>query len=324
MKNNILIVSNEHDPHVDFVIPELDRRGLPYFVLKTEDFPQKVNLSTAISNNSLENLISTDEKTISTADINAVWFRRPLAPKIADLIDDPVYREFAASESETYVNCIWDLLKEKTWVSNPNNIEAARNKPYQLKVAAELGLLIPDTILTNDPQQAHDFYERHDGAVILKSIKNQWLETSENGSILFTSRVKKEDLSKINDVCYSPCLFQKEIEKKYELRITIMGNRIFAAELHSQENPITELDWRYSASHIPYKKHELPKEIEQQYFSLVDRLGLRFGAIDTIVTPDDRYIFLEINPNGQWGWIEQKTGLPIKEALVDLLQYGEN
>ncbi|HWN70612.1 MAG TPA: hypothetical protein VNM90_23390, partial [Haliangium sp.] len=118
----------------------------------------------------------------------------------------------------------------------------------------------------------------------------------------------------------SPVLFQARVPKQVELRITVAGESVLAAEIHSQSTKRTQIDWRhYDQGHTPYRAHALPDEIRRACLALVARLGLRFGAIDMIVTPDDRYVFLEINPSGQWMWIENETGLPISDAVCDTL-----
>jgi glutathione synthase/RimK-type ligase-like ATP-grasp enzyme len=110
-----------------------------------------------------------------------------------------------------------------------------------------------------------------------------------------------------------------------EIRATIVGNRVFAAEIHSQNSPKTRDDWRrYDFDNTPHLPHQLPLDMEQKCVDLVRHLNLNFGAIDLILTPQGEYVFLEINPNGQWGWIEELTGLPICAAIVDLLVGGKN
>jgi glutathione synthase/RimK-type ligase-like ATP-grasp enzyme len=115
-------------------------------------------------------------------------------------------------------------------------------------------------------------------------------------------------------------MFQGHIPKKFELRITVVDHEVLAAEIHSQSTQRTRLDWRhYDHSHTPHRIHQLPERVRRACLDMVSRLGLRFGAIDMIVTPDDRYVFLEINPNGQWLWAEQQTGLPISDAVCAAL-----
>lgn len=141
---------------------------------------------------------------------------------------------------------------------------------------------------------------------------------------IYTTVVTSELANEIDAVSYSPTLFQSKVSKKSELRITVVGKKVFAVELDSQVVPGAQDDWRrVNAKDIKYLKYALPLEIEQRCVRLVETLGLNFGAIDMVVTPDDRYVFLEINPNGQWAWLEFVCpGIDIRKALVDLLSKG--
>src|SRR5207249_969990 len=116
---------------------------------------------------------------------------------------------------------------------------------------------------------------------------------------------------------------QSYVPKHVELRITVVGQLVFAAEIHSQESNHTRYDWRqYDFYETPYFVHKLPSAVASRCVQLVERLGLCYGAIDMILTPDERYVFLEINPNGQYLWVEEATGLPISEAICNLLMDG--
>ena len=92
-----------------------------------------------------------------------------------------------------------------------------------------------------------------------------------------------------------------------------MGNNIFPVEVESKSN----IDWRKTK--ISLKEHDLPESIKEKCFQIVKKLGLRYGCIDMIITPENEYVFLEINPNGQWSFVEERTGMPIGKAIAHLL-----
>ena len=136
----------------------------------------------------------------------------------------------------------------------------------------------------------------------------------------YTEIVSRRDVGYTDSVRYVPVLFQAYVPKRVELRVTVVGQQVFAAEIHSQASHRTRHDWRrYDFFKTIYLPHELPREVERRCLQLVERLGLCYGAIDMILTPDNHYVFLEINPNGQYLWIENETGLAISDALCDLL-----
>jgi len=140
---------------------------------------------------------------------------------------------------------------------------------------------------------------------------------------IYTSRVTSDDLTQLERVQHTACLFQEYVSKSIELRLTVVGRKIFCAEIDSQRSPKSSVDWRTSYDDLKYAVHKLPKSVAQKCLDLVDRLGLVFAAVDFILTPDGRYVFLEVNPNGQWGWIEDETGLPISSAIIELLIAGK-
>jgi glutathione synthase/RimK-type ligase-like ATP-grasp enzyme len=136
--------------------------------------------------------------------------------------------------------------------------------------------------------------------------------------------VQSVHAERLADVRYAPSLFQPYIPKETEIRVTIVGSRVFAVELRSQEVLEAKDDWRrVDSKQIKHVPHYLPTELEQKCVELVEALDLSFGAIDLILTPSNEYVFLEINPNGQWAWIQQMCPeINIRDALIDLLEKG--
>jgi glutathione synthase/RimK-type ligase-like ATP-grasp enzyme len=108
------------------------------------------------------------------------------------------------------------------------------------------------------------------------------------------------------------------------VRVTVVGASVFTAAIHSQHDEATRDDCRRKGLlNLPHRVHQLPDEEALRCCELVRRLGLQFGAIDLVYTPESRYVFLEINPNGQYGWVEERTGLSINRAIADALCAAE-
>jgi glutathione synthase/RimK-type ligase-like ATP-grasp enzyme len=231
--------------------------------------------------------------------------------------------EFAQRESNEFLKTLWSCLrKEILWVSHPEDIRGASHKMHQLITAKKLGFDIPDTIVTNNPDTILSFYEKHGGNIVNKVLNRGYVDYNDGiFSLIYTNRVSKDELQKsVKSIKINPCLFQEYIPKLVELRITVVGSIVFAAEIHSQNSQRTKDDWRrYDLEHTPHFAHKLPANIESLCRKMVKGYNLNFGTIDMIVTPENKYIFLELNPNGQWMWIEELTKLPISEALVSLL-----
>lgn len=117
-------------------------------------------------------------------------------------------------------------------------------------------------------------------------------------------------------------LFQEWIDKRHEVRLTVVGDRFFAVEIHAGSEA-AKVDWRADYSSLSYKPAVVPKDVRRRVMAFMAHFGLVFGAFDFIVTPGGDWRFLEVNPNGQWSWIEHKTGVPISRAIADLLEKGD-
>ena len=210
------------------------------------------------------------------------------------------------------------------WVNHPDRIRRANMKIHQLKVAGQLGLEIPRTIVTNDPEEANKFIGTLRGPIVVKPLSRGYIDDNDQPGAIYTNLIETKHIEQIHQIKYTPSLFQEYVPKDVELRITVVGNQIFTAEIHSQQKEEARHDWRRDALALEHREHSLPDDIKLKCIQLTKTFGLEFGAIDMILTPDGRYVFLEINPNGQWAWIEELTGLPISEALIGLLVQGND
>ena len=190
----------------------------------------------------------------------------------------------------------------------------------QLKRAGALGFELPPTVVTNCPEDVLALHREHGGKIVSKQAAKAFSSTLGDHMIRYTELVSPRDLAHIDAIAHCPMIFQGYVPKLVELRVTVVGQQVFAAEIHSQTTNHTRHDWRrYDHGQTPHLPHELPRDVERRCVRLVEQLGLQYGAIDLVLTPDGRYVFLEINPNGQYLWIEDETGLPITDAICDLL-----
>jgi len=314
----ILIVSTKFDPHVDIIIHQLHEKQIPFVRFNTEDFPLSASATILFEGfTHSEELTFPNNPQIKGSDITAVWYRRP-APFEFPSEFSPAAHIFAEKETRAAIQGLWQLL-DCLWVNHPEKNRVAEVKLNQLKTASRLGLEIPKTLLTNDPEEVRKFFQSCSENIIIKTLTGGLVTDELDSTAIYTNVVGKEDVKYIDTVRYTPTLFQEYVPKEIELRITVVGEKVFAAEIHSQTRQKTLVDWRRDALNLSHIEHKLPKEIEEKCESLVRSFGLHFGAIDMILTPDGRYVFLEINPNGQWAWIEDLTGMPISEALIELL-----
>jgi ATP-grasp ribosomal peptide maturase len=315
----VLVLTQQLDAHADLVIAELNRRGVPVVRFDTADFPQRAQLIARLARSGWEGTLVTRDRALPLEQIARIWYRRP-TPFELDPALPPSGQQFASAEARM---AIGGLLRSArcAWVNHPEKIVSADYKPWQLQVASDCGLEIPASLITNDPAAVFDFFEQCQGQLIYKTLSGGLIMSESGDAVsIYTSRVTIDDLRLESErVRQTACLFQELVPKKVELRITIIGEQIFAAEISYRDPDQAALDWRTAYQHLQYRIYDLPEAISQKCLAFVQRLGLSFAALDLIVTPDDRYVLLEANACGQWAWIQNATGMPICEALVDLL-----
>lgn len=311
----VLIISNKWDVTVDFVILELQKRKHPYARLNAEDLSQS---RAAISVPILSLTIERDQKILDfLRDVRVVWNRRPGYP-----FDDIPRSERPSPGLERFVSEQWrswrgafEVVAGVHWINQPDAEHRAENKVRQLIKAQEMGFKVPDTAITNDWRLIRDFLIRHPGA-ITKALSAPLIEEEDKDQFIFTSEIG--DISESDDpairVC--PVIVQERITPKTDYRVTVVEEEALAARIQSQSEN-SPLDWRTQKEGLSFKEVSIPAEVSAKCVSLVKALGLYFGAID-LVERGGEFFFLEINPNGEWGWLQKPAGLPIAERLVDL------
>ncbi|MFF0815491.1 MvdC/MvdD family ATP grasp protein [Rhodococcus sp. NPDC003318] len=321
---HVLVLTQPGDTHAAAVTRHLERTGTRVTVFDPAEFPSAATLSlhltpTGAARRTLGR--GTDRVDLDTVD--AVWFRRPQDPRAHAEVTDPAVREYVEQECELFAGALWDDLDALAVPGTRADIRLAGRKQTQLRLAGRLGFELPPTLVTTDPDEFLDFWDGHEGRVITKPLQRSWLVRGDESYARMAETATTVDVAAADALRLCPVIAQAYVDKRVELRVTVVGGAVFAAEIHSQDSNHTRLDWRcYDQSTTRYGVHSLPVDVERRCLRLVAELGLRYGAIDLIVTPDGRYVFLEINPSGQWLWIEDATGLPISAALADLLRSG--
>ena len=214
---------------------------------------------------------------------------------------------------------MWRCIKDHLWLNAPHNILRASNKPEQLRIAQEMGFLIPKTCITADKELILKFFEENQKDVIVKAVKHGFLYDGLNARVAATQLLDDESVHDLDRYARLPMIFQKRIHKYCDVRVTVVGGKIFATAIHSQDHKETEVDWRLADHYKITLQHEsitLPENISKLCKMIVSHFNLRYAAIDLVLSKKGEYYFLELNPNGQWAWIEQETGSLIRDAII--------
>jgi hypothetical protein len=316
MPDTVLIITNDHDEHADAVIVELNKRDVPVFRFHPEDFPQACSVSIEIQDGRIQGELRNSEHQVAFDDICAAWFRRsrnlfegPLS-MTSEKLDNYVKAQSTATVSAVCANL------HTRWVSHPFHLRRAEVKALQLAEASKAGLKIPHTLISNDPARATTFVDALGEAdCAIKPLVAVGV-TDEQGYRLPLTTTLPPGHS-LESVALAPTILQPYVDKAFELRCVVIGERIFCAKLDSQANEDTRIDWR--GGNPEHEIFALPEEVEASLRRLMDSFELSFASLDMIVTPEGEFVFLELNPNGQWLWLELELGLPLVASMADLL-----
>lgn len=252
-----------------------------------------------------------DDSATAFADVRVLWTRRPTSPAIPDTVIDAEHRRFARQEWQDLLEGMTVSLSIDAFVVNPLPAQRAAIKPYQLAVAQRIGLRVPDTLITSDPRRAQEFVAKHQGQVVHKAM------TSPRNAFVHTRLWEESDRDALHQLLIAPAIFQELIEGPTDIRATIVGDEIYAAAISTSQSR-AGLDSRLDLD-VPTVACELPSDIAAQLQSLMAELGLIFATVDLKVDVNGQLYFLELNPQGQFLYVEVLTGLPIAAAVARLL-----
>jgi glutathione synthase/RimK-type ligase-like ATP-grasp enzyme len=323
----LLIVTEKWDPHADWVEEELNRRSLNWVRFHLSDFPTAAHATYSAGSDSDDASLTVRGTVIPLSSVDGVWYRRTETFGLPDSLS-AVERGVAQAECREFVQGLWSQLASARWLSAPPAIRAASSKAEQLLRACRFGFEVPETCVSNEPDAIRAFVDAmsHRGERVIYKPHTTIIVEAENGrvGVAYTRLLGAAELERLAEIRLTPGIFQRYVPKRLELRVTVIGTSVFACAIDSQGRSATQVDWRASPwespgefpAHVPFA---LPSEFADMCSRFVHSYGLAFGAIDLVVTPGGEYVFLELNPNGQWAWVEQMTGLPMRAALVDEL-----
>ena len=312
----ILIVSTPTDNHATAVMGELDAMGTPHAMLNLAEFPRAIAFSWELeSNGSVTRCtFSSGGAPIELHKTTSVWWRRPQPLELHPEMGDPVNQRFAYRECHEALAGAW-LTTDTFWMNDPAADEKACSKLYQLRTANACGLRVPETCVTSKPDTVRALFERQRSNIVYKAFsacEEAWRETR---------KITSDELDMIDNVRFAPVIFQEFIPAVADLRITIVGDRMFAADIRTPSNKYA-FDYRMSMDSAEFHAVDLPTSVESVLHDLMERLGIIYGAVDMRLTPDGEYVFLEVNPSGQWDFVEERTGQPIARAVAERLAKG--
>ncbi len=318
----ILIFTNKTDVHADEVIRLLTKKNVDVFRLNTEDFLLNYAVNIYLGNKGNWEGVIIDEvgRELLLSQLRLAWLRKPKFDFLVNCKYDAGEYKFISSEAKALINILYSL-PNVTWINDPFISDKGKSKFQQLLLARKLGLRTPRTLITTEKQKARDFFiECGNKEILIKSIYTGSVTLNGINQGVPARLINKSEFEKFFDKIHLlPTQFQEYIAKLFELRVTIIDDKVFAVKIDSQRNEKTKVDWRVHIALNPHSVFNLPKKIEKFCLDFLREQKLVYGAMDFIVTPDNEYVFLENNPFGQYLWLETETGIPLTEAMCDLL-----
>jgi glutathione synthase/RimK-type ligase-like ATP-grasp enzyme len=327
MKNVLFITDSTQQYYWQPFVEACDGRAVHIYIFDTSRFPSKTAITLAMAESGqvvgsieVKCLQSEQEKSehLSLKNIDIAWYLRAGKPVPASVMNELEDR-FTQDESRVALSTIFDALDCK-WVNRMDAIERAESsKFYQQSLAVQCGLKIPRTLITNDPKPAIEFSTKT-GGVLLKTLGHTHLG-EDNGHFIYSQRFSTDELAGATDAIRAcPIFCQRYIEKRFEYRVIAVGKEFLTCRIDSQASSATKVDWRhYDFDNVEHKQADLPEAVQGKLLDFMEAIDLRYGAIDMIETPGGEFVFLEINPAGQWQWLQHFSGLPVPDAVARML-----
>ena len=319
---SILIVTHSNDnDSVTRVAETIANRGEHTIRFDTDRYPTDVRLTAYHGTSGDERLtLTSEEGEFDLREVTAIWHRRLNFGADLPAGLDRQLRHASLGETSAAAHGMLSSLKCFR-MDHLHHIRHAENKQLQLQVARELGLLTPRTLTTNDPVAVRAFAKSCEGGMVTKMLSSFAIYEDGKELVVFTNPVKPDDLADLSGLSLCPATFQELLPKALEIRATVVGHRVMSASVDSQVSARAAHDWRRDGVRMiqDWRPYQLPNDEEEKILRLMDYFSLNYGAIDIILTPDDQHVFLELNPSGEFFWLERTPGLPVSEAIADVL-----
>ncbi len=307
---HVVIIAPQEDAHALVVAKRVEQLGAKCVILDSAEYPAKWQLTVRISNHEPPRFVlQQNDLEVSDATLCGVWWRRPRRYVAPGEVLEPHFRRFIAAEAREAFEG-WLLSLGSRLINSPCAESSAR-KIVQLQCAAESGLTIPESLITNCPQRAEAFYRFVGPGTVFKPF------TATTWAMLATQRMTPDAVGHLAAVANAPVIFQQEIPKISDIRVNIVDGKMFATKIDSKRKD-APIDLRVEEG-CEYADHDLPDRVRRGLLELMNRLGLRFGACDLGLMADGQHVFFEVNPGGQWLFAEIESGQPISTALAHAL-----
>ena len=312
----VLILTKRMDIESDLIGIQLLKNGIDYIKINEEDIPLDFGAEFRIGKKNRV-LLKLRNKEIITENIKVVLFRY-FDLKFLKYLNG-IHQFYIEQQWYQLFNCLQTSLT-CLWINNPSKTFSAENRLYQLLVAQKTGFRIPDTSITNISSAGIKFCNERPRKIIAKVLHHHEIIHKEYSYRFPTSMVSADSLSNASGLKYAPLILQDRIASREEIRITVVKNKVFPIRI-----TITKNKGKYSDLHkieerfLNFEHFTIEKNLEKMCIKLNKQMGLLLSSIDLMVDKKGELYFLEINPIGDWNWLEKHVDLPITDSVSALI-----
>jgi hypothetical protein len=326
MMKRVLVLASEDDLHADAVLDTLQRRLVSCIRFDPEtDWTTKVSLHWQHEKSGLQAGLVVKGEYIPASSIRAVFCRNWNFFDVCEA--DPVSEHLRAAEMKAGLKAFLQTLDKAFWVNKPWIEDFYDCKMIQAVEAIRHGLPVPEMLVTNQPASLVQFAGEHSGKLIIKQLSeisifdteitlDEGLEPGVNVYGFYTSDLGPVPREAFPEIRSCPILVQNKIDKQADIRATVVGHRVFANRINSQDRAESRTDFR-RVLNLEVEPWELPADVRLKLVSMLTTWGIHFAACDFALTPDNKHIFLEANLTGNWLWLEGPEQFPIVNAIAD-------
>jgi len=313
------VLTNSNDATSDYLCKKFLDGEVKYLRFNTDKDLKK----TKYNFSDKQHYIEWNSHQINPQNISAIIYRRPKPISLSNNYDEFYNRHIALEWSEVLEGFL-SYIPVHLWINHPSLNYLASHKIEQLNKAKQFGLKTPKSIITNQREVAHQFIINLKGSVIVKPLSSGYIERDkpEDDTLIYTCKFPLSNIELLEKIDECPVLFQEQIKKSMDVRVTVVDNELIAIGMTSLDNlngQILDIR-RNNMANVIYSKLSVPRNVEKSILSLMKSYKLRFGALDFAITPKDQWIFFEINPNGQWAWLDQCAGAQISDIYIKAMK----
>lgn len=307
-KIDYLIVSSTIDFSTDLICYQLMADNEKFYRLNRDEF-LKHKIIVDLQKKVMIISIGGEEYEAQFESLKGIFFRAPVFLRTQSKKELSVQEQLERNQWSSFLRNLI-IFKNANWINYPASTYSAENKIFQLNSAEECGLSIPRTYISN----CTDFNLEFNKKYIVKSLDTALFYDMENNKEMFTySNVVTGTELQEYDLTSAPVFIQEFLNPKIDCRVTYVQGKLFPVKI-LQNGQGMYGDWRMRKEALEYISFELPTHVESAIHKLMKKLELNFGGIDLAIVAGE-YYFIEVNPTGEWGWLEVKTGVNISKTI---------